>query len=424
MKWPEKTSSGPVTISYLQERRVPLRWQEVVALGLEIAEVFERSGKKALPREQNLELTQGGTVKFLRGRTHSGSPVSALARTLSSILPKDRPTQLRLVLSTAGPDSASSKSMSEFVEALKYFERPGRLAVLSEVHQRALEMPLATESEETDAQAVDGVPRQRQRPRWLVPAAAMLVLASVGLASVSVYERTAPGKLTDRLEAIRVAATGVWGRMMDETAWMREAAAEDLSNVVDKVKEVTNEVKDAANERLSEDGETPEAESAAEGPRVSRREVARPKPPSTDRADVPAPLAAKHHAPDVIQTEPAVDVVVFGGEGSGSIPENGNAHLMASVLFDSSDINVTPPVTLRLHLPNLGERDPRNMNAGVVEAIVSEVGEVEKVRLVSPPESIHQSMILSAIKTWRFRPARRDGTAVRYRHLIPVAIPR
>ena len=33
-------------------------------------------------------------------------------------------------------------------------------------------------------------------------------------------------------------------------------------------------------------------------------------------------------------------------------------------------------------------------------------------------------MILSAIKTWRFRPAEKDGLPVRYRQLIPVAIPR
>ncbi len=92
MKWPERTSTGPVNMTYLQERRGLLRWQEVVALGLEIAEVFEQSGKRALPREQNLELTEGGTVKLLRGRTHSGSAVSALARTLSSMLPKDRPS--------------------------------------------------------------------------------------------------------------------------------------------------------------------------------------------------------------------------------------------------------------------------------------------------------------------------------------------
>ena len=112
----------------------------------------------------------------------------------------------------------------------------------------------------------------RKRPRWLVPAAAVLVLASVGLGSVSMFEQVAPGKVTDRLSALRAAATGAWSRVMEETEWMREAAAEDLSNVVDKVKAVTSEVKDAANERLGDDGDTPsDTDPAGEGPRVSKR---------------------------------------------------------------------------------------------------------------------------------------------------------
>ena len=215
MKWPEKSGSGPVTIAYLQERRVLLRWQEVVALGLEAAEVFERSGKRSLPREQNLELTQGGTVKILRGRTHSGDPVTALARTLNSILPKDRPTQLRLVLSTAGPDSGSAKSMSEFLEALKYFERPGRQAVLAEVCQRALETPVPVDAPEVEPEPTyDKTPTQR-RPRWVMPTVATLGLAAVGLASVSVVEQASPGVITGRVEAIRVAASTAWNRVVD-----------------------------------------------------------------------------------------------------------------------------------------------------------------------------------------------------------------
>ncbi len=428
MKWPEKSGSGPVTIAYLQERRVLLRWQEVVALGLEAAEVFERSGKRSLPREQNLELTQGGTVKILRGRTHSGDPVTALARTLNSILPEDRPTQLRLVLSTAGPDSGSAKSMSEFLEALKYFERPGRRAVLAEVCQRALETPVPVDAPEVEPEPTyDKTPTQR-RPRWVMPTVATLGLAAVGLASVSVVEQASPGAITGRVEAVRVAASTAWNRVVDETAWMREAAAEDLSQVVDKVKEVTDDVRDAANERIGGDEGTTSDEDSNDGsPSASSSAVARPQPLVWARADQSAPAAAEKGVPDSAVNEAAANVAELGGEGTGEgagwVPENDTENLMAAVVFDSGHVNVTPPVTLRLQLPAVSERTPWRENNGVVEAVVSAAGEVERVRLVSPPESIHQSMILSAIKTWRFRPAEKDGVAVRYRHLIPVAIP-
>ncbi len=101
------------------------------------------------------------------------------------------------------------------------------------------------------------------------------------------------------------------------------------------------------------------------------------------------------------------------------------APLLASVLFDGNDLNVTPPVALRHGLPTVTEDIPWNADAGVVEAIVSSAGTVERVKLLPPPHSIHQSMSLSAIKTWRFRPATKDGRAVRYRLRLPlVGIPR
>ena len=49
---------------------------------LEIAEVFHRSGKRSLPRHENLALTPSGTIDFRRGRTQSGDAVSALATQL------------------------------------------------------------------------------------------------------------------------------------------------------------------------------------------------------------------------------------------------------------------------------------------------------------------------------------------------------
>ena len=412
----KKASSGPVTISYLQEHRVSLRWQEVVAIGLEVAEVFQRSGKRSLPREQNIELTPGGAFKLLRGRTHAGSPVSSLAAMLSSMLPKDRPTQLRLVLSTAGPDTASSKSMNEFIEALQYFERPGRRATLTEIYQRALEAPVLNEgeSDETDEQKPRGQ-ALRRRPKWLVPVAATLAVAVVATASVTLLETRSPGKITGPAGALRTAVTDAWNQAVKATAGMREAAAEDLSSVVDRVREVTEEMKDSANERLDEE-ETESSVKDAEdaGPSTSRRRPTGQAPLAELPAEPTTVVVDAEEAPVALDPEPASDDAVVAGEGE----------LLMAAVFDSSHVNVTPPVTERVQLSVVGEKQPWNETGGIVEAIVSEAGEVERVRLVSEPRSIHQSMLLSAIKTWRFRPARREGTAVRYRHLISVAVHR
>ena len=142
------------------ERQVALSWQEAVAIGLEAAEMTERSGRGAVPGYQNIELKSGGMLEFLRGRVQAGDPVSSLAMTLNALLPKDRPTQLRLLVSTAGPGSATYKSIGEFVEALKYFERSGRRALLSAVHARAVETPIPV----ADAGDRGASPIKKKRP--------------------------------------------------------------------------------------------------------------------------------------------------------------------------------------------------------------------------------------------------------------------
>ena len=125
MAWLNRSTKKSVTVAFLLERQVSLKWHESVAIVLEAADVFERSGKRAIARPENVAIIPSGTVEFRRGRTQSGGPVTALARMLSALLPRDRPTQLRLLVSTAGPDSAAYKSVKEFTEALGYFERPG-----------------------------------------------------------------------------------------------------------------------------------------------------------------------------------------------------------------------------------------------------------------------------------------------------------
>ena len=123
-------------------------------------------------------MTQSGTVEFRTGRTQSGDTVAALARILSVLLPRDRPTKLRLLVTTAGPDSGAYKSVNDFKDALKYFECPGRRNILSEVYQRALDTPV----ERLDDEVVS--PRRkpkadRRHRRGLVPIAAMVVLVAV-----------------------------------------------------------------------------------------------------------------------------------------------------------------------------------------------------------------------------------------------------
>ena len=409
-----------MTAASLLERQVSLKWHESVAIVLEVAEVFERSGKRAIPRPESVAIVPSGTVEFRSGRTQSGDPVSALAMMLSALLPPDRPTQLRLLVSTAGPASASYKLVREFAEALRYFERPGRRNILSEVYQRGLDTPMPQAGEAVDeTRPMKGRKRKSQRRRgWMpVPVAAVLLLAIVVVGAIVLLEGRRPGLLNAQTAPLQSLASDTWSTALEATAEFRESASRDLSAVYERMREVAGEVTSDA------DAESEGVDMVASASTQSRRmapppalggagaRLAAPDPDAEMRSEAKGPTVESRFPPVApVEAEP--------------VAAEDPLDPSAGALFDSGDVNVTPPVTLRLKLPAVPDNVPWDEHFGVVEAIVSAAGEVEKVRLVAPPESIHEAMILSAIKTWRFHPATRDGHAVRYRQLIPVAISR
>ena len=420
MGWLKKSSNGPVTVAFLQECNVALDWQEGVALVLEVAEVFQRSGKRSVPRHENIAVTPSGTVEFLRGRTQSGDAVSALARTLNALLPADRPTQLRLLVSTAGPDSGAYKSIDEFAEALKYFERPGRRNILSAIHHRALEAPVSAPSDESNAKDRGAAkkPPTRRRRRLLVPAMAVLLLAAVA-GGAAFIERGQSGSVLDRTEPLQNVASDAWHTALEVTASFRESASRDMSTVLDKMREATGDI---VGETL--DGAKDDAEESTEAEPASstRARPAVPSPePEPDATEVG--LSVLDDGEGAVETDRVANIEGAATLASVEVEPVAADPVAATELFDINDVNVTPPVTIRLNLPPVADDAVWNETVGVVEAIVSATGDVEKVKLLSPPENVHQAMILSAIKTWRFRPAELDGLPVRYRQLIPVAVP-
>ena len=419
MAWLSKSTNNSVTVASLLERQVALKWHESVAIVLEAAEVFERSGKRAVARPENVAIAPSGTVEFRSGRTQSGDAVSALVRMLSELLPRDHPTQLRRLVSTGGPGSASYESVRKFTEALGYFERPGRRNILSHVYQRALDAP--KEPAQTGDEALTMKARKRKsqrRRRWMpLPVAAVLVLAVIVVGAFVLLDGRTPGLLNAQTAPLQSLGSDTWNKALEATAEFRVSASRDLSTVIERVREAADGVRaDADAESEDSDAEAPASTQsrrttpeAASGGTGAARETTASDAEMRSEAEG---LLAESRVRSVEAPDPAAAVIDDAVD-----PFEG-------VLFDSADVDVTPPVTLRLRLPVVPDTAPWDEEVGVVEAIVSAAGEVEKVRLVQPPESIHEAMILSAIKTWRFHPAERDGHAVRYRQLIPVAVPR
>jgi outer membrane biosynthesis protein TonB len=87
---------------------------------------------------------------------------------------------------------------------------------------------------------------------------------------------------------------------------------------------------------------------------------------------------------------------------------------------------VDPPIVL---YPQQLGRVPlglRRDEMAFVEVLLSEDGKVLRVKALEPPSTLDESMVLtmslSAAKSWRFQPARKDGRAVKYRQVLPVSL--
>jgi TonB family protein len=53
-----------------------------------------------------------------------------------------------------------------------------------------------------------------------------------------------------------------------------------------------------------------------------------------------------------------------------------------------------------------------------LEVLVSASGEVESIKIVVGPQDALDSMMVSAVKAWKFQPATKDGRPVPYRHQV------
>jgi hypothetical protein len=87
-------------------------------------------------------------------------------------------------------------------------------------------------------------------------------------------------------------------------------------------------------------------------------------------------------------------------------------------IYSTADIEVEPPVLLTPQLPPPLFIDSRTDRVNRMEVVVSELGTVERVRLVDGPTRMPDMMLLSGAKTWKFAPATKDGEPVRYRTVV------
>ncbi len=397
-----ESESMPVTLANLVDRQVTIEWHEAVAIVQQLGDTLRRLGTP-MPAVADLSLVQitaEGEVRVLPGRL-AERPADDLVSVLRTLLPTEHPVQLRLLVDMPSSGSTTPNSIEEWSTSLEYFERPGRADVIREVYQRFL----ATPPRRSARQAAREEPNEAARPKrhvqksWKTRAAwvAVAVIASTVLVGIT-------GMFVLRQGQEREGGEPTLSTLTAE-AW---TLIEELGETV---RGVTSSSLAALSQQVGLAG--PDAPDAGAG-------ISPPEGPSAP--PVPSVRPARSRPGARSRTPAAARESHDTGVVAGVVPAEEGERVTSEIglpIFTSNDIGVTPPVAVRPRIRAVPQDAAERDVMGVVEAIVSTNGTVESVKLVAST-TVHHAMILSAVKTWTFRPATKDGQPVRFRHFIPI----
>jgi len=392
---PARTPTPPafrsgVDLARLVSCQTPIAWFEAVAIAQELCAVL-MDGRPAT-RVINLEpgavsLTPDGGIELRRDVPAGLPPVGQAARILLALLGEAQapPVQLRLLALQEVSPAPSCATLSEFSTRLALFERPNRRTAIRAVYERFQSLPRqdAAAIAPASAPAVPAAAAQdsgRRGRTALIPAAAVLMVMALGTAAAWLWPSASPqlGSAGSQGRSPRTGGTTV------AAVW--ESATSAVKNAARRLGVTSNEPAIPA----------PPAQ-PIDLPAAPRTPPAR-SPRARWAAAPPAPLVAPAPAPATAIVAAAV------------VPD--------TTIYAAVDTDVVPPSLLRSRLPADPQAGPGSDSVPEIELVVSQAGEVELVKLLTPQAGVRSSMMLSAVKAWRFAPATRDGRPVRYRLVV------
>lgn len=381
---PQATQTGVVDLARLINSPVPLAWFEAVAIVQELCHMLlatRRDGSDGDLEPSDVVITPQGAVE-IRGAIHRALPsVASVAHLLLALLEEAQalPVQLRLLALEATAPSPTPATLREWSARLATFERPGRQRTIQAVHARSTQLPARDREPPAESSvqmaAASARRRWRRHPRLKHAVAGLALLAGGGLIAAWLWQVVVPMLSDDRTRP-------------SSEATVSAGSDETLSAAAARIRATAFRIWGAAPSRPAAPG--PDAAIATQPIVVVL--PAGPPPVSRWVADAPPPPL--------------------------SVPASAELTPADLAVYSAGDPTVLPPALLRPRLPTRPSTGTREESLPQVELVVSPSGEVESVKLLTQPASVMSAMMLSAIKTWRFAPASRDGRPVRYRLLL------
>jgi hypothetical protein len=332
------------------------------------------------------------------------------------------PAPLRLFVLNA-ISSERYQSVSAFAEALGSYEAPERHKLIQAVYDRwvatrteaaaSVSLPPRTEPEQKKKPAVTANAGDRHLPRWAIATVGVaVVLGGAAGAWVAAGAKPLP---------IPSVSLSVPAAIHDALSWLGASKPGDVAAVKPETRETTRAR--GAKTRTSV------ARPRTSDPNLDPAIAVGPTEPTPATGAVDSPVTAA--VPDdatftmrVVDSTPAS----AGAAASPAIALNGEtldplhdvATVADSTVYSTASPGVVPPVMTTRQIARPEALTPGVEAASTIELLVDESGNVERVRLLSRPSPILAAMLLSAAKTWKFRPALNDGRAVKYRLLLDV----
>lgn len=420
---------SPVSLAAIVESEVQLEWHDAVALVLQLTdECLESGARGSLPatlREIWLESTGRLRVKFDAAGTES--IVRGLGHVLTQLLSgRPVPAGLRLIGSQAVAEVPSIESVEDLRERLIQFERPNRSRKLVDLYNRAF--PSAAKIDKVPA-PVPVAPPPPKPPQPEVVAKPPTLLERI--VSVPALKQL----LTDRRTLLAVLALAAGAVPVIVIAMLTggpagPASSQPLSapSSVAAPAEAQPDVP-SANAAAAPAGESAQSQRAGVLPLPRANATARTDTAPPSETARTGPVGADGKAPSVPQTSgraPARTSVSNSPRASAPSVSTDRAVVRTEPppvddrVYSSADTDVVEPILTRPFLPQPTPAELATRPHGVLDLVIDKDGFVEFVRLKSPVNLYRERWWVSVAKSWRFRPAMKDGLPVRYRKEIVI----
>lgn len=406
MSLPSLPVSEGVRLSEALSLGVAVSWHEAVALvrhcGTRLAEAPR--GQRGVPPLDGITLRHGGVVDLATAAGDDRDLVQGLSSLLGAVLPPSSPEALRALTEVGG---AEDTHLGKFIDALSFFARPDDLAELSALAERALEA-------RTSHDRLAALQALTERARHLPtppPAAPSPVRKS---SRVKVIAALAVICLLG--SAVAWAGWDRWGRKVmastsdGKTNGPAQGVQSHLASALAFVKDALQGPPPAP----PEGGDTIPASGPPQPQR--RKSPGRVVPqasgtPSSLSAKADGAGSADHpQGPSAGEAmEPSEPPAIEGAE----------APTQARV-YSEVDPDVAPPALVRSQMPEMPIGGLPIERQGTLDLLVGEDGQVVSARLRAQTGRHQERMMVSAAKTWRFRPAMREGQPVQYRLEMPI----